>query len=51
MILVGKALIDENPRPSRDEIREAISGVLCRCTGYKKIVDAIQGASIEQTGG
>ena len=51
MILVGKALLDENPRPSRDEIREAISGVLCRCTGYKKVVDAIQEASIKQTGG
>lgn len=51
MILVGKALLDENPRPTRDEIREAISGVLCRCTGYKKIVDAIQEASIKQTGG
>jgi len=51
MILVGKALLDENPRPTRDEIREAISGVLCRCTGYKKIVDAIEVASIKQTGG
>lgn len=51
MILVGKALLDRSPRPSRDEIREAISGVLCRCTGYKKIVDAIQEASIKQTGG
>jgi len=51
MILVGKALLDESPGPSRDEIREAISGVLCRCTGYKKVVDAIQEASIKQTGG
>lgn len=51
MILVGKALLDRSPRPSRDEIREAISGVLCRCTGYKKIVDAIQESSIKQTGG
>jgi aerobic-type carbon monoxide dehydrogenase small subunit (CoxS/CutS family) len=51
MILVGKALLDESPGPSRDEIREAISGVLCRCTGYKKVVDAIQEASIRQTGG
>jgi carbon-monoxide dehydrogenase small subunit len=51
MILVGKALLDRNPRPTRDEIREAISGVLCRCTGYKKIVDAIQEASVRQTGG
>jgi carbon-monoxide dehydrogenase small subunit len=45
MILVGKALLASNPRPSRHEIREAISGVLCRCTGYKKIVDAIEEAA------
>jgi carbon-monoxide dehydrogenase small subunit len=51
MILAGKALLDENPSPTRDEIREAISGVLCRCTGYRKIVDAIQEAAIRQTGG
>jgi carbon-monoxide dehydrogenase small subunit len=51
MILVGKALLDANPSPSRDEIREAISGVLCRCTGYKKIVDAIQESSVRQGGG
>jgi aerobic-type carbon monoxide dehydrogenase small subunit (CoxS/CutS family) len=44
MILVGKALLAEKPHPSRDEIREAISGVLCRCTGYRKIVDAIEEA-------
>jgi aerobic-type carbon monoxide dehydrogenase small subunit (CoxS/CutS family) len=51
LILVGKALLEGNPRPTRDEIREAISGVLCRCTGYKKVIDAIQEASIRQTGG
>jgi carbon-monoxide dehydrogenase small subunit len=51
MILVGKALLDKNPKPSRGQIREAISGVLCRCTGYKKIVDAIQEASASRTGG
>ena len=45
MILVGKALLDENPHPSRREIREAIAGVLCRCTGYKKIVDAVEEAA------
>jgi carbon-monoxide dehydrogenase small subunit len=42
MILTAKALLDENPTPSRDEIREGISGNLCRCTGYTKIVDAIE---------
>jgi carbon-monoxide dehydrogenase small subunit len=51
MILSGKALLDRNPRPTREEIREAISGVLCRCTGYKKIVDAIEEASSRQAGG
>ncbi len=43
MILSAKSYLDENPGrvPSRDEIREAICGTLCRCTGYRKIVDAI----------
>lgn len=50
MILVAKALLDENPHPSRRQIRQAISGVLCRCTGYKKIVDAIEEASVRKAG-
>jgi aerobic carbon-monoxide dehydrogenase small subunit len=41
MILSAKALLDENPKPSELEIRTAISGNLCRCTGYQKIVEAI----------
>ena len=41
MILSAKALLDENPHPSEAEIRRAISGNLCRCTGYAKIVAAI----------
>jgi len=45
MILSAKALLDENINPTRDEIREGISGNLCRCTGYNKIVDAIALAS------
>jgi len=45
MVLAGKALLDRNPKPSRDEIKMAISGTLCRCTGYQKIVDAIDSAS------
>jgi carbon-monoxide dehydrogenase small subunit len=45
MLMTAKALLDENPRPTREEIRDAISGNLCRCTGYKKIVDAIETAS------
>ena len=45
MVLSGMALLRKNPRPSRDEIRHAIAGNLCRCTGYVKIVDAIEMAS------
>ncbi len=41
MILAAKSLLDENPRPTEEEVRRAISGNLCRCTGYVKIVDAI----------
>lgn len=41
MILAAKSVLDENPRPSEEEVRRAISGNLCRCTGYVKIVDAI----------
>lgn len=42
MILAGEALLASNPQPSRQQIREAIAGNLCRCTGYQQIVDAIQ---------
>ena len=45
LILSAKALLDQNPNPDRSEIRMAISGNLCRCTGYQKIVEAIQDAS------
>jgi len=41
MILAGKALLDANPHPTEAEIRRAIAGTLCRCTGYAKIVEAI----------
>lgn len=44
MILSAKALLDETQEPSEQEIREAISGNLCRCTGYVKIVKAVQKA-------
>lgn len=44
MMLVGAALIKENPNPTDDEVRWAISGNLCRCTGYTNIVAAIQAA-------
>jgi carbon-monoxide dehydrogenase small subunit len=45
MVLTAKALLEENPRPSDEEIREAIAGNVCRCTGYVFIVDAIRAAA------
>jgi carbon-monoxide dehydrogenase small subunit len=41
MMLTARALLDEHPNPSEDEIREAISGQICRCTGYKNIIAAV----------
>jgi carbon-monoxide dehydrogenase small subunit len=41
MIMTAKALLDVNPDPSEPEVRDALSGNLCRCTGYEKIVDAV----------
>ena len=41
MVLAAMALLDENPHPTEDEVREAIAGNLCRCTGYAKIVEAV----------
>jgi carbon-monoxide dehydrogenase small subunit len=45
MILSAKALLDENPKPTEEEVRQGISGNLCRCTGYVKIIEAIMAAS------
>lgn len=45
MVMSAKALLDENPKPTTAEIRKAISGNLCRCTGYQHIVDSIMAAS------
>lgn len=45
MMLVGSAFIEENPNPTEEEIRWAISGNLCRCTGYMNIVKAIKAAA------
>ena len=47
ILLTAKALLDENPHPSRDEIRQALSGNLCRCTGYTKILQAVELAAKE----
>jgi carbon-monoxide dehydrogenase small subunit len=44
-IMATVALLDRNPDPSEDEIREALSGNLCRCTGYQKIFDAVKRAA------
>jgi aerobic carbon-monoxide dehydrogenase small subunit len=45
MILTAKALLDKNPNPNENEVREAINGVICRCTGYVQIVESIQAAA------
>lgn len=50
MVMAGEALLSHNPKPTEEEIREAISGNLCRCTGYNMIVKAIQMAADEGAG-
>ncbi|NUQ01785.1 MAG: (2Fe-2S)-binding protein [Armatimonadetes bacterium] len=45
MIIAAKALLDENPSPTRDEIRWHLAGNLCRCTGYVKIIEAVEAAA------
>jgi len=50
MILTAYAFLRENGRPTRDEIRRAIAGNLCRCTGYTKIVDAIEASALSDAG-
>jgi carbon-monoxide dehydrogenase small subunit len=47
MMLVGVALLEQNPDPTDEEVRWAISGNLCRCTGYMNIVKAIRAAASE----
>jgi len=42
IIMTARWLLSENPKPNREEIRDALSGNLCRCTGYLKIIDAIE---------
>jgi carbon-monoxide dehydrogenase small subunit len=50
MLMTAKAFLDANPDASRDQIKEAISGNLCRCTGYQQIVDSIESAAAEMRG-
>lgn len=49
ILLSAKALLNENPHPSREEVKSAISGNLCRCTGYTQIIDAIMAAAERTT--
>ena len=48
MVLSAKALLDQNPNPTEDQIRRGLSGNLCRCTGYAKIIEAVEAAAKEQ---
>ncbi len=50
MLISSRALLDRNPDPSEDDIREALVGNLCRCTGYNRIVDAVQDSARRQAG-
>jgi carbon-monoxide dehydrogenase small subunit len=50
MVLTAKHLLEQNPDPSREEIAEALSGNLCRCTGYLQIVEAVESAAREMRG-
>ncbi len=45
VLLTAKALLEDQPRPDRGEIREALSGNLCRCTGYQQIIDSVEAAA------
>ena len=47
MIIAAKALLDHHPNPTRQEVKEGLSGNLCRCTGYVKIIDAVMAAAGE----
>ena len=50
LVITAKHLLDRNPNPSRDEIREALSGNLCRCTGYNQILEAVEEAAARLRG-
>jgi aerobic-type carbon monoxide dehydrogenase small subunit (CoxS/CutS family) len=50
ILVTAKALLDQNANPTRDEIREALSGNLCRCTGYQQIFEAVEEAMVRIAG-
>ncbi len=50
MLMTARALLDRNPNPGEEDIRRAISGQICRCTGYSSIVRSVQWAAAEQAG-
>ena len=50
MIMIGQALLDHNPQPSRQEVAEALAGNLCRCTGYDPIIATVQKVAAQQAG-
>ena len=51
MLLTARALLDRDPSPTREAIRQALSGVLCRCTGYVKIFEAVELAALRMRDG
>lgn len=51
VIMTAKALLEKNPNPTHDEIKQATAGNLCRCTGYQQIVEAVESAAAEMRGG
>jgi carbon-monoxide dehydrogenase small subunit len=51
MLMAAKALLDRNPSPTREEVAEAISGNICRCTGYEPIINAILAAAANRGAG
>ena len=51
MLMTADGLLEENPDPDREEIREALEGNICRCTGYENIVNAVESAAAKGEGG
>jgi carbon-monoxide dehydrogenase small subunit len=50
MLVISKALLDHNPQPTREQIVDALSGNVCRCTGYESIIQAVQSAALRMNG-